>query len=117
MQALMMKADQRWSVSNAGPEAWRLWLEPWAEEFVVPGRSTIVLEAIGGSDDCASFELDWTSEHLVAWASGSTVRVFIDEVLQDSASATIPVPAGLTKEVLNIVFSGHPAARLGGAGG
>lgn len=41
----------------------------------------------------------------------------MDGLLQDTAAAVIPVPAGLTKAMLNIVFAEQPAARLGGAYG
>jgi hypothetical protein len=61
--------------------------------------------------------LEWTPDHLVIWADVSTLKVFIDDVLQDTSSTAIPVPAGLTKAMLNIVFAGQPSARLGGAYG
>lgn len=60
-------------------------------------------------------EVEWTPDNLVVWASAQTVEVFIDGVLQDSGSAMIPIPDGLTKQMLNIVFAGQPAARLAGA--
>jgi hypothetical protein len=44
------------------------------------------------------------------------VAVSIDGVLQRSGSALIPVPDGLTKQMLGIVFADQPAARLGGSG-
>lgn len=53
-------------------------------------------------------------DHLIIWANGPTVAVFVDDVLQDSISAIIPLPSGLTKGMLNTLFVDHPEARLGG---
>jgi hypothetical protein len=116
MLALMTDIDNQWGLSNPGPKTLLVWLEPSAEEFDVPVRSTITLNPSGGSQGCTLGEVEWTPYHLVVWASAQTVEVFIDGVLQESGSAVIPIPDGLTKEMLNIVFSGQPAARLAGAG-
>lgn len=115
MLTSMTDADNQWGLSNLGPENLLVWLEPWAEEFVIPARSNIVLKPSGKSQDCALGDIEWTADHLVIWASARTVEVFIDGVLQESGSAVIPIPDGLTKEMLNIVFAGQPSARLGGA--
>jgi hypothetical protein len=48
------------------------------------------------------------------WASASKVEVFINGKLQDSASAVIPAPESMTREMLNIVFADQPKFRLGG---
>jgi hypothetical protein len=117
MLTLVTDADQRWSLSNPGPEPLVIWLEPWAEELEVPVRSTVTMQWSSGSIDRAFGELEWTPDHLVVWADVTTLKIFIDEVLQDTSSAVIPVPNGLTKAMLNIVFAGQPAARLGGAYG
>ncbi len=108
----MTELDNQWSLSNLGRDELLVWLEPWAEEFVVPARSTITMRPPSGR---AFGEVEWTPEHLVVWASAPTVEVFVDGVLLDSASAAISVPEGLTKGMLNIVFAGQPATRLGGA--
>lgn len=108
-------ADHRWNLSNPGPEKLAVWLEPWAEEFEIPVRSAITMAWSGGSEESALGELEWTPDHLVVWANVSTIRVFIDGVLQDTSSASIPIPADLTKAMLKIVFAGQPTARLGGA--
>jgi hypothetical protein len=110
----MTGVNRLWGLSNPGPDTLLIWLEPWAEEFEVPVRSTVILKASGASEECVAGEVEWTSDHLV-WAVASTVEVFVDGVLQESSSAVIPVPDGLTKGMLNIVFAGQPAARLGGA--
>lgn len=108
----MCELDDQWSLSNPGRDALLVWLEPWAEEFVVPVRSTVAMRPASGS---TLGEVEWAPDHLIVWASAPTVEVFIDGVLQDSGSATIPIPEGLTKGMLNTVFAGQPAARLGGA--
>jgi len=110
----MTDANCLWGLSNPGPDTLLLWLEPWADEIEVPVRATVTLKASGASEECALGELEWTPDHLVVWASASTVEVFLDGALQESSSAIIPVPEGLTKGTLNIVFAGQPAARLGG---
>lgn len=107
----MAEPDNQWSLSNPGRDELLVWLEPWAEEFVVPARSTIAMRPPRGRN---LGEVEWTPDHLIVWASVPTVEVFVDDVLQDSASAAISVPQGLTKGMLNIVFAGQPAARLGG---
>lgn len=107
----MAEPDNQWSLSNLGRDELLVWLEPWAEEFVVPARSTIAMRPPRGRN---LGEVEWTPDHLIVWATVPTVEVFVDDVLQDSASAAISVPQGLTKGMLNIVFAGQPAARLGG---
>ena len=108
----MAELDNQWSLSNLGRDELLVWLEPWADEFVVPARSTIAMRPSGG---CSLDEVEWGPDHLIVWASAPTVEVFVDDVLQDSASAAISAPEGLTKGMLNIAFAGQPTARLGGA--
>ena len=112
----MTIADYQWGLSNPGPGTLTLWLEPWAEEFSVAARSTVTLVSSTGDQSCPLGQVEWTEDHLVVWASAQTVAVSIDGVLQHSASAMIPIPEGLTKEVLGILFTDQPAARLGGTG-
>jgi hypothetical protein len=102
-------------MSNPGREKLMVWLEPWADEFEVPARSTIVMRGPTEISHCGVGEAEWTPDNLVMWASASTVEVLIDGVLQESASATIAVPDGLSKGVLEVLFAGQPGARLGGA--
>jgi hypothetical protein len=78
----------------------------------LPAGSTIILRA---TDDSELGEIEWSQSHLIVWASASRVEVFIDGVLQESASAIFSLPGGLTKETLGIIFADQPATRLGGA--
>lgn len=112
MLIAMADLDYQWSLSNPGRDAILVWLEPWAEEFVVPARSTVAMRPASRG---TLGEVEWTPDHIIVWASAPTVEVFIDGVFQDSGSARIPIPEGLTKGMLSIVFAGQPAARLGGA--
>lgn len=111
----MTIVDCEWGFSNPGPGTILLWLEPWADEFEIPARSTVILNPAGGPEGSPLGQLEWSVDHLVLWASAQTVAVSIDGVLQRSGSALIPIPDGLTKEMLGIVFADQPAARLGGA--
>lgn len=111
----MTDVDRQWSLSNPGPHRLLVWLEPWAEEFEVPPRSTIALSASSEPEKSALEKVEWTEDHLVLWASApGTVKVFVDGALQESASALFPLGEGMTKQMLSLVFGGHPAARLGG---
>ncbi|RYD55358.1 MAG: hypothetical protein EOP60_06295 [Sphingomonadales bacterium] len=112
----MTDDDSPWSLSNPGPDSLLVWLEPWAEEFDVPARSAIALKSLRGSQACRLGEVEGTPDHLIVWASAETVQVYIDGVVQESSSALIPVPDGLTKQMMKVLFAGHPAARLGGTG-
>ena len=104
-----------WSVSNPGPDTLLLWLEPWAEEFEIPARSTVALTSSEETVSCLASRVEWTVDHLVVWAGAGRVAVSVDGVLQRTSSAAIPVPNGLTKEMLSTLFADHPFARLGGS--
>ena len=110
--------DWHWGVSNAGPSKLLLWLEPWAEEFEVSNRSTLTLQIMGSQANDGLVDVEDTGVHLVVWApSGGLIRVYIDQVFQDSGSAVIPVPEELgisMKQLLEIAFDNQPQARLGG---
>src|SRR3954468_14447684 len=103
-----------WGLSNVGPDKLLVWLEPWAEEFEVPGGSTIVLRVT--EQESSAVEIESRPDHIVVWASaGQTARVYIDDHIQESASASFPVPggfAGSTRELLSLMFDGQPQARL-----
>jgi hypothetical protein len=107
-------ADE-WGFSNPGPGTILLWLEPWADELELPAKSTVLFSARNGSQSCAPGELEWTEDHLILWATAQTVAVSIDGVFQHTGSAVIPIPDGLTKDTLRVLFGNQPAARLGGA--
>ncbi len=111
----MAKVDWHWALTNVGPDKLLVWLEPWAEEFEVPARSTISLSF--NSEDGPA-EINSTPDRIVIWAdAGQTTRVFIDDAFQESASASLPVPGGFdgsTKELLTLMFGRQPSARIGG---
>lgn len=113
----MTEASIQWGVSNPGPATLLIWLEPWAEEFAVPVRSTVNLRSSGWSEEHGLGGVELTREHIVIWACAPTIEVFIDGSLQESGSSSIPIPDGLTKEMLGILFADQPTARLAGAGG
>ena len=114
----MSDSDWDWAVSSVGPRKLLVWLEPWAEEFEVPARSTIALSFSGILLNGHPAEIESTTDRVVIWASvGQTVRVSIDDAPQQSASASIAVPGGFdgsTKELMNLLFGGQPIARIGG---
>lgn len=110
----MTATDHEWSLCNPGPDTLLVWLEPWCDEFEVPARSAISLKTPGGAEGRGLGEIEWGPDNLVVWATGPTVAVFVDDVLQESGSATIPIPDGLTKNMLNVIFADQPVARLGG---
>ena len=107
-----------WAMSNAQPSDLLVWLEPWAEEFCVASKSSILCEIDGSTTQTGFPEIELTEGHVVFWASfGNLVRVRIDGILQDSASATIvfpEIPNLSSKEVLNLCFPKGSAARVGG---
>lgn len=103
-----------WGASNVGPKSLGIWLEPWADEFQVPTRSTITFRLLPQTDQ-PDLDVEITADHIVVWANGGErIEVYVDNVLQQSASATIAVPEGLTKNMLGVLFEGRPEMRLGG---
>lgn len=111
----MTDRDCHWGLSNPGPQTLSVWLEPWADEVAVPVRSTITLTVVEGTQDQFVGEVEWAHDHLVVWASGpSMIEAHVDGVFQRTGSAVIPIPDGLTKEILEVVFGDQPSARLAG---
>jgi hypothetical protein len=56
-----------------------LWLEPWAEEFVVPPGSRLALLVMGKNVAAAELSFDVSDTHLAFYApGGSRVIVLID---------------------------------------
>ncbi|MGE3692337.1 MAG: hypothetical protein AB7F98_13255 [Novosphingobium sp.] len=108
----MSEAKNSWSYINTGPEPVLVWLEPWAEEIDVPLGSTILIRSENGS---ALGEVERAEEHFTVWATANKVEVLIDGLLQDTASSKIGVLGGPSKEMLTVMYGGHPEARLGGA--
>ncbi len=99
---------------NASTDPVLLWLEPWAEEFELPAKSSVVLQTPVGQPAGLLESIEQTPDHIVIWAS-ATVEVCIDGAIQDSASASISAPNDLSKQMLEILFVNQPSARLGGA--
>lgn len=108
----MSNADSTLSYTNDGPEPILVWLEPWADEVHLPARSTVRFIASNG---VGVGELEQAHDQITLWASADIVQVFVDDVLQETASASIAAPAGLTKAMLHTVFDDQPSARLGGS--
>jgi hypothetical protein len=109
-----------WGVSNISAGELLLWLEPWAEEYAVSSRSTLTLKIINPNSDAASVDVEDTGARLVVWAkAGETVEICIDGSVQNSEFASVKLsfpetPGKSMKELLDILFSQHPEARLGG---
>jgi hypothetical protein len=95
-----------------------LWLEPWADEVTIPSGATAILRIVNATAQSNSLDVEETDERVVVWAtSGDCVKVYVDDVLQHTGSASIPVPDGFgtsTKTLLRIMFGSQPAARLAG---
>ena len=108
-----------WGISNAGSSSVYLWLEPWADEVEVPSGATAILRILNGLVQSSALDVEETEDHVVIWAaSGDRVEVYVDEVLQHTGSASIPVPGELgtsTKNLLGIMFGNQSEARLAGA--
>ncbi len=108
----MSNVGSRWEFENPGPEPVHLWLEPWADEFLLTVGCHVELVAPNGSD---LGEIEQTQDQITLWANAEIVQVYIDGEPQRSASASVPAPRELTKHMLKIVFEAQPSARLGGA--
>lgn len=100
-----------------------VWLEPWAQEFVLPAYGELKL--ICWSDDGAADpepepepELEFVGDRIVVYGAGGTrIGVFINGVDQESFSADCAAPdAGAlsTREFVGIVFAEHPETRPSG---
>lgn len=107
-----------WAVSNVQAVDLLVWLEPWAEEFRVPPRSTVVLDITNSTSHSSSAGIEVTATNVVIWGdSGDLIAVSIDGVLQDSWSAreAFPTIDGVSmKTFLKLAFGSAPPARLGG---
>lgn len=107
----MSNAASTLSFTNDGTEPILVWLEPWADEVHLPAQSTVRFIAPYG---VGVGELEQAHDQITLWANADIVQVFVDDVLQKTASASIAAPAGLTKAILHTVFDDQPSARLGG---
>jgi RimJ/RimL family protein N-acetyltransferase len=97
----------------------RLWLEPWAEEFILPPAGRVDLVLTGKFEEPAEAPIELTDEHLVFFApGGSYVQVLVDGVEQKSGGTSIQVPHSgrlSTRDIVHLVFDGFPEARPSGA--
>jgi hypothetical protein len=111
-------ADWQWGVSNAGSGDLALWLEPWADEIIVPSKSTVTMRIVNACALSSSLDVEKTEDHLVIWGTaGDCIEVYVDNVVQDTGSATIPVPREFgtsSKNILEVLFNKQPSARLAG---
>jgi hypothetical protein len=111
-------ADWNWALSNIGPAPLMLWLEPWADEVAVPGRSTVTLRIENGASGERGLDIDDSGEHLVVWAAGGDrIEVAVDGVVVRTGSAVIAVPDAFgmsPKRLLGVLFDEQPSARLAG---
>src|SRR5690348_2251714 len=78
-----------------------LWFEPWAHGLAFPAGS--VVELVATSQESGELELDATPERTAVYGwPGSTLRVLVDGQVVEHFST--PVPTGLTREKLSILF-------------
>jgi hypothetical protein len=108
-----------WRFSNGGDAPPIIWLEPWAEEFIVPPRGEIALRVESDEPALACLpEIDVSDRGLVAYAAGGTrIVVVIDGVEQDSGSCVLTAPGFeplSTRGFIHTVFDKIPEARPGG---
>jgi hypothetical protein len=98
---------------NCGPAELAVWLEPWAEEFLVAPRGEITLRVVGETVELP--EVEATSEGVTVYAAfGSRIVVLVDGTEQDSASASISVPdlgPFNMRGFVDTVFGEFPEAR------
>ena len=99
------------SFTNDRTEPMVVWVEPWGEELSLPPKSTVQFKAPDGRE---VGDLELAQYQITLWAKGELVQVFIDDVLQETASASVAAPPELTKAMLHTLFDGEPSARLGG---
>lgn len=107
-----------WALSNIGPAPLMLWLEPWADEVAVPGRSTVTLRIENGAPRDDGLDVEDGDQHLVIWAAGGDrIEVAVDGVVIRTGSAIIAVPDAFgmsPKRLLGLLFDEQPTARLAG---
>ncbi|MDG2512566.1 hypothetical protein [Sphingobium yanoikuyae] len=112
------QANWHWAISNLGPDGLFLWLEPWADEIEVPSKSTATFRIVNAQSPRDKLDVEDTGDQIIIWASGGDcIEVDVDGIRQVTGSATIPVPEEMgisTKELLGVLFSNQPTARLAG---
>ena len=107
-----------WGISNNGEADLVVWLEPWAEEFEVRSRSTLTVNVTCSDATEPELDIEQVDGRIVIWSgSGQLLQFFMDGVALRTASATLEFPklsGPGTKDLITILFKGHPQARLGG---
>lgn len=106
--------------SNGTTAPLTVWIEPWCDELVLPPRSELSLTPQPDDGHAIMPDIEVIEDRLVIWAMTSgTLTVTIDGVVQDTGCRTIPLPAELfgmpVKNLVGVVFGGHPATRPDGA--
>jgi len=72
--------------------ATNLWLlEPWAEKFEIPPRSTVALYFSAEGELATASSIERTADYLILWVERGTAVVEIDGIRQETGSATIPI--------------------------
>lgn len=114
----MTAADEVWldafRFTNDTPVDRLLWLEPWANEFLLAPGAELTLWTHGSDEP---LEIEHTPDALVVYApSGMRIRVDVDGVVQSSGSAEHAFPdLGITpRALMELAFSDFPEARLAG---
>ena len=113
-------ANWFWGVSNSGEADLIVWLEPWAEEFEVQNRSTLTVQVTCSDGTDPELDIEIADGRIIIWSgSGQLLQFCLDGVALRTASATIEfpkLPGPGMKDLMTILFKGHPQARLGGEG-
>jgi hypothetical protein len=87
-----------------------LWFEPWAEGLSFPPRCIVELHA--ASDSAGELEFDEGTESTTVYAwPGSTLEVLVDGRVV--LAFDHPVPSGLTREMVSLVFGEPPTPTEG----
>lgn len=87
-----------WTLSNAGNQSVVLLLEPWAEEFELPPRSTVSLDFSAEGALVTPGSIERTADYLILWIERGTVAVEIDGIRQQTGAAVIPIPELAVRE-------------------
>jgi RimJ/RimL family protein N-acetyltransferase len=105
----------RFTLFNRASVPLRLWLEPWAEEVVVPLGSRADLVLTGAFSRSADAPFEFTGEQLIFYApGGSSLIILIDGEEQYRSYAVVPYSRKLgTRDFVHLVFDGFPEARAG----
>ena len=97
--------EHRVTLSASTDQVLHLWIEPWAEGVAFAPGSTV--ELIATSSSPGQLELDETPEATAVYGwLGSTLKVLVNG--QVVTSFDTPVPSGLTRANVNLLFGSPP---------